>query len=100
MSTVRCAQLLAALVILASGRAEGQTPAGRITAATTETKRVTQSIDAELRTLASRGTVWVAYRVNTLPNAIQRCGGSHVLLDASTELTLMGKVERGELQRL
>jgi len=81
-------------------RCDAQAPFGRITAAATETKRVTQPIDAELRALASRGTVWVAYRVKTLPNAMQRCGGSHVLLDASTELTLMGKVERGELQRL
>ena len=89
-----------ALLTLLAARSAAQTPLGRITAATTETTRVTQPIDAELRALASRGTVWVAYRVKTLPSAMQRCGGSHVLLDASTELTLMGKVERGELRRL
>jgi hypothetical protein len=100
MSTKRFAQSIAALVILASGRAEAQTSAGRITATTTETKRVTQPIDAELRALANRGTIWVAYRLKTLPVAFQRCGGSHVLLDSSTELTVMGKVESGELQRL
>ena len=88
------------LIALVASRADAQTPLGRVTGTATETRRVTQPIDAELRALASRGTVWVAYRVKTLPNAMQRCGGSHVLLDASTELTLMGKVERGELQRL
>jgi len=90
------------VALLASGiaRSHAQAPLGHITATTAETRRVTQSIDAELRALANRGAIWVAYRLKTLPVAYQRCGGSHVLLDSSTELTLMGKVERGELQRL
>jgi hypothetical protein len=97
---MRVAGNIAALTFSMSLGASAQALLGRITATTTEARRVTQPVDAELHALASRGTVWVAYRVSTLPNAMQRCGGSHVLLDASTKMTLMGKVEHGELQRL
>jgi hypothetical protein len=74
---------------------------GRVAGASTETHRVTQSLEREVSALAGRKTdLWLAYRLPTIPTARQLCSGSHVALEASTQMTMMGKLEGGELRRL
>ena len=74
---------------------------GRVSSASPETRRVTQSLEREISALAGRRTdLWFAYRMATTPNARQLCGGSHVVLESSTAITVMGKIETGELRRL
>ena len=74
---------------------------GRIAGVSTETRRATQSLDREIGTLAARKTaLWAAYRVPTTANARQLCGGSHVVLESSTQITIMVKLEAGEARRL
>jgi hypothetical protein len=73
---------------------------GRISTPT-ETRRITQALDREITALAGRRTdLWLGYRMSTTANARQLCGGSHVALESSTAITIMAKLEGGELRRL
>jgi len=73
---------------------------GRISTPT-ETRRVTQALDREVTALAGRRTdLWLGYRMSTTANARQLCGGSHVVLESSTAITIMAKLEGGELRRV
>lgn len=90
--------MLVATVLASTAGAAAQ---GRVTAASSETRRVTQSLNRELNALTSRRTdAWVAYRLTTLPNSRHVCGGSHIALEPSTQVTLMLKLEAGALRRL
>jgi hypothetical protein len=95
---VRWIALWVAVLLLAPGLALAQ---GRIISASTDTRRVTQPLAREIGTLAERGTdLWIAYRLPAMPTTRQLCGGSHVVLEFSTEITIMAKLEGGVLRRL
>jgi hypothetical protein len=67
----------------------------------TETRRVAQALDREVSALAGRRTdLWLGYRMSAISNTRQLCGGSHVVLESSTSITIMAKLEAGELRRL
>jgi hypothetical protein len=74
---------------------------GRIVGAATETRRVTQALDQEVARLVARGSdAWLAYRVPAVATTRQMCGGSHVVLEYSTEIAVMARIERSVISRL
>lgn len=92
------APFVVTLAVLGAGGASAQ---GRVTAASSETRRVTQSLERDVSALSSRRTdLWAAYRLATLPNTRQVCGGSHVSLEPSAQITVMLKLETGTLRRV
>jgi hypothetical protein len=96
--TVRRAAIAGVMSLaLATASEPGQ---GRIAGTATETRAVTDTLGREVDRLALRRTaLWFAYRIQTLP-ARQFCGGSHIVLEPTTQITIMGKIESGSLTRV
>jgi hypothetical protein len=91
--TIAAAAALTLVPTLISAQGRISTPA--------ETRRITQPLEREINALAGRRTdLWLGYRMPTTPTARQFCGGSHVVLESSTSITIMAKLEAGEIRRL
>ena len=88
----------ALLLVLVPAAASAQ---GRVASASTETRRVTQSLEREIAALIGRKTtLWAAYRLQSAAASRQMCGGSHVVLESATEVTLMARLENAAVTRL
>jgi hypothetical protein len=74
---------------------------GRITSAASETRKIEQALEREVERLAARrADLWFAYRMVVQPSTRQACGGSHVALESSTQIIVMGRIEDGRLGRV